>query len=56
MGDLFRFMGVTRMGEVIIQDELVEYPGEGVTLKDHVSIPQGVSTCSAVMVIRNGGD
>jgi len=40
------------MGEVIIQDELVEYSGEGVTLKAHVSIPQGVSTCSAVIVIQ----
>jgi len=40
------------MGETIIQDELVEYQGEGVTLKAHVSIPQGVSTCSAVMVIQ----
>jgi len=40
------------MGEMIIKDERVEYPGDGVTLKAHVSIPQGVSTCSAVMVIQ----
>lgn len=40
------------MAEQPIREEMVEYPGEGVTLRAYVAVPQGVSRAPAVIVVQ----
>lgn len=40
------------MAEQSIRDEMVEYPGEGVTLRAYVAFPQGASRAPAVIVVQ----
>ncbi|RMH35318.1 MAG: dienelactone hydrolase family protein [Nitrospirae bacterium] len=40
------------MAEQPIREEMVEYPGEGVTLRAYVAIPHGVSRAPAVIVVQ----